>query len=200
MNVSKANYTKAGLMLYLNDISFSFVAELFERKEVKRKYKLIFEGNYQRIDLSVLKNICEFLNVTPGVILDGIANNDIEKVYIKNINTWIDFDVYILLRSNGILEDAFKKEGKMIEHNVSFKKVSEALYNRNGINGLIRIATSLFTMIVDPKEIKTGELGNYCHNKEKYFHLIKPYLLKFMDEKTFEIKIIGVKKILEQQT
>lgn len=188
MNKEKTKYTKAGLMLYLYDIPFSFVAKLFGKEEQKRKYKLIFEGNYQRIDLSVLGNICNFLNITPGVVLDGLADNDATKVYIKNINRWIDFDTYILFRSTRIVEDTFKEEDKTIEHNVLFEYASEALYNRNGFNSLVKYATAYFTVIPDPKEIKVKGLGTYCHNKEKYFNQIKPYLLKFMDEEAFEVK------------
>ena len=199
MNVSKTKYTKAELMLFLYDIPFSFVAKLFEREEVKRKYKLLFKGNYQRVDLNVLKNICSFLNVTTGVVLDGAIKNDVAKVYIKNINAWIDFDVYILLRSTGMVEDVFVKEVKTIEHNVLFEYVSYSVYERIGFNSLIKYATAQFTTITDPKKIhvKGDGMDNYCHNKEKYFIQIKPYLMKFMDEKSFEFKLVGMKAMLE---
>ncbi len=191
MKVKKSEYTKAELMLYLYDIPFSFIADIFGNKDQKRKYQLIFEGKYQRIDLTILDNICNFLNVTPGVGLDGLLENDSFKVYIKNINTWIDYDTYILLRSVGIVEDLFKKEEKTIEHNVSFKVASEPLYKRNGFNSLIKYGVASFTKILDPIEVQVKELGRYCHNKEKYINQIKPYLLKFMDEETFKKKLLN---------
>lgn len=196
MNKEKTKYTKAGLMLYLYDIPFSFVAKLFGKEEQKRKYKIIVEGNYQRIDLSILDNICKFLNVTPSVVLDGLVDNDSPKVYIKNIYSWIDYDVYILFRSTKIVEDVFNEETKTIEHNISFEHASEPLYNRNGFNSLVRYATALFTPIPEPREIKVKGLGNYCHNKEKYFNQIKPYLMKFMDEDTIEFKLSDSLKAL----
>ena len=202
MAKEKENYTKARLLLFLYGVSIPFVAETYNQKEQSRKYNSFFDGDYKRIDLDILNKICLFLNVSTGTVLDGLAKKDSAKVYLKDINLWIDFDLYILLRSNGFIVDSYNKEHNCIDHLVLSNEESKKLYERGGIKTLKRYSLLVNRKLTNPKDIVILNLDTYCHTKEKYFNLIKPYLSNFLNEDEIEIKTIGLEKYkkLEKKT
>lgn len=195
----QGKYTKARLLLFLYGISIPFVAETNNEKEQSRKYKLLLDGDYQRIDLDILNKICHFLNVSTGAVLDGLAKKDIAKVYLRDVDSWIDFDLYILLRANNLVFDLYNKNEKCIEHLVLCAEESATLYEQDGLKALKKASLSKKRMLVDPKNLVINNLNTYCHNKEKYFETIKPYLLNFLTEEEIKIKTIGLEKYKKLQ-
>lgn len=203
MRVKKDRMTKIESLLFIYGMPYSYIAEVYsdeKHTEDPRKYKLLVNGEFQRIDKDVLTNICNFLNVSTDLVLDGLYDCMDGRVFIENCEKWITFDQYILFRSIGIVLDilAVGDDGrKYIRHYFRVNDYVEGLDLRNDsyMDIFIKYLKTSRRIIYSAGVANVIHYDSCCKNEDKYEDIIKPYFLKYLREDEFEERLEVYRKI-----
>lgn len=178
--------SKIGLLFLLYNVHPSYLCKVFQRKNLLT-YRDIIEGKAKRIEKDPLAELCNFLNVSSGTILDAILHQDICKVYISNKAIWIDFDLYIFLRSTGIVVDQFNESETSVIHYLNYEKISEKQLDRFGIKYLVEKAKK--SKLINSSRLRL--IKNYISPETKELLLKETYVYisNFLNPKEFEANI-----------
>lgn len=173
-------YSKAALLMYLYNIPLAKLAEVYGTDE--RKYTSLMNGKYKRIDRESLRELCSFLNVSVENVLSSLYEGKLCRVYIDNLDYWMEFDLYIYLRAHRVIIDEFYEGMKSITHNLNTDLASIDEFNQKGTNYLIELTRNLFLEYPINFRIHYEKYYYYYSYKfEEYEKLIKPYLAKYVD-------------------
>lgn len=184
--IQSCSLSKVDLLFRLYNIHPSYLCKIFNRERLLT-YMDIINGKAKRIEKEPLIELCNFLNVSSATVLDAIAPQKRCEVYISNVDVWMDFGLYIFLRSTGIVVDQFNEEKNSVIHLLNFTKISELKFNNDGIPYLIKkakkrklINSSKLRLINNRISPKTKELLL----KETYV-----YISKYLTSEEFEANI-----------
>ena len=195
-------FTMVEILIYLYRINYSNIARM--HNDDPRKYASLVFGDYQRIDKDVLKNICNVLDVSTDLVLNGLCKNMEPKVYISNINKWFTFDEYIMFRSIGAISDDLVFERRsFFKHEFKENKCSWLDLNKDNyieqlkqkmIEGAVTIYQGSYPRPFGSSNIHRKSL------EEQYEKIIKTVFIKYMDEEIFDncLQRVKIKKLTDK--
>lgn len=192
MKTERTTFTRASFLLFLYNIPYSYVGKVFNRDE--RQFKSILDGKDSRITIQIIAELSSFLGVSTEVILGDKVNCPLFKVYITNIQKWIDYDDYIFLTLTDVITNSLK-ETKVV-HNVNYALIPDKK-RKNDIDYLIEVAKR--ENIVSPNSMRLFSRDTYILKTDKYMNLIYPYLSKYLSDEEINKKTKSerLKKSLE---
>lgn len=195
--MKKRKLTKVGLLLFLYHIPNSFLGDLFECDE--RQFKPIIENTCKSYKPNIIRNLCSFLGITAGTLIESANDEDEGEIFISNINKWIDFGLYIYLRSTGVVIDYLDETNKKVIHDVSMPKIGDET-KKDNIDYLILVANE--QELINSSDLKLYNKQVYDYNQKDYVKLIQPYLSKYVTNKEFVDRARGkiYKKVVSSTT
>lgn len=180
--------TMVETILFLYQMPYSAIARNYN--DDPRKYTSLIVGDYMRIDRDVLKNICECLNVSTDLVLNGLCKNMEPKVYISNINKWFTFDEYIMFRSIGAIFDTHNSLRSVLpyRHVFAIEKCSWLDLNRNDYIDQLKekMMDGSITIYSNSHQLRyIYKFSFKLSMEEQYEKILKSIFAKYIDEKTF---------------
>ena len=195
-NTQGSSYTKAQLLFYLYNIHLSYLSEIYH-KDYFLPYRGIVERTAKRIEREPLEELCNFLNVSTSAILEGVSEDNIGQVYISNKDIFIDFDLYLFLRSTKIVVDQFNESKTSIIHDFNFSKISENKFDSLGIDYLIKKAKS--SKLIESSRLRLINNRIRPETKDMFAKEVYRYISKFVTKDEFKekAKTPSYKKIID---
>lgn len=195
-NTQENRLTKAQLLFYLYNIHLSYLSEIYH-KDYFLPYRGIVERTAKRIEREPLEELCNFLNVSTSTILEGVSQDNIGQVYISNKDIFIDFDLYLFLRSTKIVVDQFNEDKTSIIHNLNFSKISENKFDSLGIDYLIKKAKS--SKLIESSRLRLINNRIRPETKDMFAKEVYRYISKYVTQDEFKekAKTPSYKKIID---
>ncbi len=192
MKTERTTFTRASFLLFLYNIPYSYVGKVFNRDE--RQFKSILDGKDSRITIQIIAELSSFLGVSTEVILGDKVNCPLFKVYITDIQKWIEYDDYIFLTLTDVITNSLKET--TVVHNVNYALIPDKK-RKNDIDYLIEVAKR--ENIVSPNSMRLFSRNTYILKTDKYMNLIYPYLSKYLSDEEINKKTKSerLKKSLE---
>ena len=181
--IQGSKLSKVGLLFRLYNIHPSYLCDVFNRERLLT-YSDIINGKAKRIEKEPLAELCNFLNVSSATVLDAIAPQRRCEVYISDKDVWIEFGLYIYLRSTGIVIDQFNEEKNSVIHVINFYKVSELNYNKEGTSYLIKRAKK--NKLINSSKLRLINNRIAPKTKELLLKEIYVYISKYLTPEEFE--------------
>lgn len=167
------------LLMYLYNLSNLYLKEIAKNHDY-RNFNTIIDGTYQRLDKTTIDELCKFLGVSYGVVLNNIKKNpsideDEGRVYITNWNAWIDFGDYIYLRSKDLIVDMLSRDSMCIKHYINLKKLNP---ESESYKSLIALLNEYFKSMLNIDEAMNADersttYENYKGTKLKLLKIAK---------------------------
>ena len=181
--IKKNGLSKIGLLFLLYNVHLSHLCKKFNRQNILT-YRNIIEGKSKRIEIGPLVELCKFLNVSSDTVFDAFSPQDMCVVYIQNKDIWIDFDLYIFLRSTEIVIDEFNEDETSVFHYLNFDKISEKQFDRFGNKYLIERAKR--SKLINSSRLRL--INNYITQETKELLLKETYVYisNFLSPDEFE--------------
>lgn len=191
-----SSLTKVQLLFYLYNIHLSYLCEVYKTKYVL-PYRGIVERTAKRIEREPLEELCNFLNVSTSTILEDVSSDNIGQVYISNKDLWIDFDLYIYLRSTNVVVDHFDENKSSIIHDINFSKISEQRFELYETPYLIQKANS--SKLIESSRLRLVNNRIRPETKNMYAIEVYRYISKYLTLEEFKekAKTPSYKKIIE---